>query len=45
MVAMEGETLVTATFLKKPDIVVTPKSVNFGAAHTCTTSDPKALII
>jgi hypothetical protein len=44
-VVMDGDTYVTATFLKKPKIRVTPRSINFGTIATGITSSPRTLSI
>jgi hypothetical protein len=45
MVIMDGDTLVTATFLKSPRIVASPRSMNFGVIDKGITSVPRIVTI
>ena len=44
-VTMEGDVAVTATFLKRPRIAVSPRSVNFGSLVKDITSSPRVVTI
>jgi len=44
-VTMDGDVAVTATFLKRPNIAVSPRSVNFGVSEKDITSPPRSLTV